>query len=380
MCRCMRDLPDMMLCQFLIFFASPGVPFEVNLTFKGSGIYERIFTTTACVSDSGRVFILDRQGKTIRQYSNDGILLPNIGRAGQGPGEFHFPLQIYLFEKNLYVNDRMQAKQFDENGRFVNAFHFPTGVIRLTKVDGGWVGLRGLLPRDRNNPMQLVWFNESLDQERVLATWPSEAERNPDSPSSHDPFLDQFNPVEDFTDIMVDRIRETVVVKPSGEQRLYGFDLASFSQKFDLEIPGKKIPFDKINGQRIVNDYAKRSSASDTQIKVEALLPDYFPVIKSVVTTPFNQVRVVKWENDDLHPTRHSETRAETHLYFNFEGKKVIKHEDNLDYSRVVKVIGSHVYLICYLSDSEEWSVAKVPMATAGDFIKANPLPGFDEL
>ncbi len=70
------------------------------------------------LDSEGNIFLLD--GNRILAYDHQGKFIKSIGRQGQGPGEFIFPVKLFIDGyDNLYVND--QGKKlivFDEEGTF----------------------------------------------------------------------------------------------------------------------------------------------------------------------------------------------------------------------------------------------------------------------
>lgn len=57
------------------------------------------------VQSPDRYFVLDAANPSVLVLNSEGVVEAVIGRKGQGPGEFNFPLSIDMDEKNLYVID-----------------------------------------------------------------------------------------------------------------------------------------------------------------------------------------------------------------------------------------------------------------------------------
>lgn len=63
------------------------------------------------VDDQGNVYILDLQEGVVKKYSQQGAFVMNIGRKGQGPGEFSYPLSLEITSENeIYIGDYMARK------------------------------------------------------------------------------------------------------------------------------------------------------------------------------------------------------------------------------------------------------------------------------
>ncbi len=70
------------------------------------------------------IYLLDSRQRKILKYDKEGRFIKTIGKVGQGPGEFVFPLKLFLDEKdNLYVNDQGRSIiVYDRDGNFKSFF------------------------------------------------------------------------------------------------------------------------------------------------------------------------------------------------------------------------------------------------------------------
>ncbi|MEX0906198.1 MAG: 6-bladed beta-propeller [Balneolaceae bacterium] len=66
------------------------------------------------VDHYGRVYIGDNQQKTVHIFQPDGSYLTNIGREGEGPGEFQWIGNMNILSNQLFI--------YDPNGRRVNVY------------------------------------------------------------------------------------------------------------------------------------------------------------------------------------------------------------------------------------------------------------------
>jgi streptogramin lyase len=92
-----------------------GVPADCDIQFCG--------TTDVAFGPRGQVFITDGyRNARVLEYTSDGRLVRQWGKAGRGPGEFFLPHSIVVDEQNvIYVADRENARiqRFDLQGRFL---------------------------------------------------------------------------------------------------------------------------------------------------------------------------------------------------------------------------------------------------------------------
>jgi hypothetical protein len=72
----------------------------------------------------GNIYVLDSREFTVKKYDSQGKHVKNIGRAGQGPGEFEYPRCLCISEPgNIYVADLFERKieVFNLEGEFQRA-------------------------------------------------------------------------------------------------------------------------------------------------------------------------------------------------------------------------------------------------------------------
>lgn len=53
--------------------------------------------------DNGLIYVADRLPPSVRVYRPDGEFLAWVGRAGEGPGEFGWPVDLLAVDDRLYV-------------------------------------------------------------------------------------------------------------------------------------------------------------------------------------------------------------------------------------------------------------------------------------
>jgi hypothetical protein len=97
------------------------------------------------VDHSGLVFIADLPGNTIHIYDSDGSYLQNIGREGQGPGEFQAIWDLKVFDGKIHVLDYQHFK--------ISVFDLDTfGHVRDYDIS--------LQIRQNNQPTWINWTRE----------------------------------------------------------------------------------------------------------------------------------------------------------------------------------------------------------------------------
>ncbi len=75
----------------------------------GDSVYVFGSIVDVCHGPAGEILVLDQISCAIRVYDNNGDFLTQIGRRGEGPGEFSLPLAIAcLADGRIFVHDPMQ--------------------------------------------------------------------------------------------------------------------------------------------------------------------------------------------------------------------------------------------------------------------------------
>ena len=136
------------------------------------------------IDDDGNVYVVDSNAHRIAVFDSDGEWLRDIGREGQGPGEFQYPRSIAIVDGMLHVIDiRRRATQvFRLDGDFVELDRWPetqsvgSMVPEVWRTSTGGAVVRLIsAPSDgdrRQERAELVVFDEEgTEVERVVSPW-----------------------------------------------------------------------------------------------------------------------------------------------------------------------------------------------------------------
>jgi hypothetical protein len=92
---------------------------------------------TDLAAHGGKIYVVDARDGVIRVYSGDGDYLREIGKPGQGPGEFNFPYTVDFYDEKIYVadssNKRIQILSLD--GRYLSGFRLMESPEQLIVLD-----------------------------------------------------------------------------------------------------------------------------------------------------------------------------------------------------------------------------------------------------
>ena len=82
------------------------------------------FPQNIAIDELGNVYVTDLGNMRVQKFNNDGTFLNAWGSSGTGPGQFHSPAGIAVFNATVYVVDTQQnrVQQFDLDGNFISTW------------------------------------------------------------------------------------------------------------------------------------------------------------------------------------------------------------------------------------------------------------------
>ncbi len=105
-----------------------------------------------------RIYVLDRQVPTVRVYDSEGEHLMDIGRYGQGPGEFVYPTSVGIHP----VSGEVLVRN-GQNGR-INLYDPETGqALTSWRIRAGWTTDSPLVVTPDGRPWTLQLLNRGSD-------------------------------------------------------------------------------------------------------------------------------------------------------------------------------------------------------------------------
>ena len=93
------------------------------------------------VGPDGRIYVSDEKADLIHIYGPSGLWLSNLGRRGQGPGEFISPFSISAVHDKIFAADtgNRRIQEFRGDGRY-------RGQVKLTRGINDFVVKSGSVP------------------------------------------------------------------------------------------------------------------------------------------------------------------------------------------------------------------------------------------
>ena len=80
-------------------------------------------------ADGQRVFVLEPNESRVSVWTPEGRLLLDLGRSGEGPGDFAFPYRIHLDDSWFYVRDQVRFTYFSYGGRLLRTVPNPPTLV-----------------------------------------------------------------------------------------------------------------------------------------------------------------------------------------------------------------------------------------------------------
>jgi hypothetical protein len=212
----------------------------------------------------GSIWISDQQLAAIRRYSSEGVFLGQIGREGEGPGEFRRPDGMRLLpDGSVAVWDPGQARvsRFSRDGVLLGSFRAPSVVIaeawEMFEADtvGHLYILGGGFSNGPGTTGEMFWTETTTDGEvldSVLA-----------QPRQREGWVDPLITVSAVSP------RGYVV---AGRNESYTFAFEDGGVEYLIERPVRRVPYDpaeRREKQRLEDLFAERRGESVRQVPAE---------------------------------------------------------------------------------------------------------------
>lgn len=123
-------------------FRTGTVRFVPELTISDEAMAGKAFfsqISDIAMDDKGNLYAADSKENNIKKFDRSGTFLGTIGRAGQGPGEFNYPIEIEFSKGRLYVRELFNSRIsiLDGKGVYLNS-------VRIDRQAGQWWNMSAL--------------------------------------------------------------------------------------------------------------------------------------------------------------------------------------------------------------------------------------------
>ena len=129
---------------------APGFEFGEGVGGDPDASFAMIATVRA-LGDGSRVLVVDVDGMSPRAtiWTPDGSFVTEVGRQGDGPGEFASGFSVLVREDGFHTADNRRFTSFANDGSFIETFRFPprgltgVGLLYRTLLEDGSVLAKG---------------------------------------------------------------------------------------------------------------------------------------------------------------------------------------------------------------------------------------------
>lgn len=299
-----------------------GKVFPNEVTIRDLEIFKPITPYLAGVDETGQVYILDRAECRVLVFDADGNSIQTMGRKGNGPGEFQWPLYLTVGKGKVIVYEGTMANIFNTNGAYMN--QVPRNPKSLSYIIGNSEYLR----KSEDDSMAII-LRRDLDtgHEETLLAWQPERLIKPQKPYTHGAGKASYSPIRENIFFVASHSRRYLFIGHMGPQfRITVLDLEKNKQHV-IKRSIKPIPFNKEWGQADID--ARNRQGGEVKLYLSDI--KNFPLIRNLWSGPGDEIVVSLWTGMPDTTTRH--------LVFTPEGKDT---ELDFDPQIIPRLIGVH--------------------------------------
>jgi hypothetical protein len=340
-----------------LFLALFIVSTDPAWSISGTGIYNRINSRSVCLGENNSLFLADFIGRRILHFDQSSQLVNQIGRKGNGPGEFQVIDAVVYVDGRLYAMDSLRGRVqvFDSKGIYRDTLEAPRHALMLqnhAKVAGsGWVYINqdeGTLircDRDFQNPRVIARVEKRYVLEQT-------ADR-----SIYHPAADRIR-----MDTNVDG-SEIFVYLPGTGFTIFRYDGETGELLGKIEKDFEPLPFDREWGEKKFEAFLERAAGKYYMQAREARYPKYFPHIFGLEYDPEGFLRIQRG-NLFLSPERSG-------LVLDMQGKEVRDAMPDPLFRRVLAHNKDWVYLANYEPIGDDETELTITRLDWGSFKKS---------
>ena len=244
----------------------------------GTGYFKAIPRRYFQVTPWGEFLLLNPEARYLARFSADGQRLENIGRPGQGPGEFSMPFDVFCEGENIYLHEFWLGKVlvYGRDGTYLETIQQPAFGIRLYRISNGWMYFQtGGLQTEQS---RLVRTDADFENAKVLLAWPV----NRKSATSFNPFLDIF-----------------ILARSGSKENYFCYRPGIFRIDSVNPFTSETEPFFESDAPPIAVEPAhiaawKKDPDRDRSSAFPVSFPDHFPPIKDMFWTPTGHLCVIR--------------------------------------------------------------------------------------
>ena len=245
---------------------------------KGADEKDYLFENITDVAvDSNNIYVVDNKASTIRIFSEDGIHLRDIGRKGQGPGEFIYPVSIHITaNEHLFVSGFRYGCYFSTDGEFLKQIKTGFNHLRPQLNSIGHIIARTDILMEKKR-WELNVYNSEGDKLNTLVGL--DFERSVDEYDPYYPIIDYTVLPDDTVVWALNKIYKLMFINKKGDSY--------------LKVEKDYIPV-KLRQETI--ESIKRNQRGDTSRT--HIIPENYPPIRGIYSDDAGRIYVQTYELD----------------------------------------------------------------------------------
>ncbi len=239
------------------------------------------------VDSKGNIYVVDSGNCRVQKFDKNGRYIKTIGRKGQGPGEFEFPVSIFIDTKdNIYVKDGREIERFDKNGDFVE--RIPCDYSTFDFSIPPYLGLRFVITSEQRIFIPVLQFEESGAYNCLV-------------------MLDFKGKLIKEINKLIER---NIKIKGKGGGGVFGGILSPYAPRLVLASLKDKIIYAKSDEYRLfvldkegnlVSEIKKHKKPTpipkeDRKLKEKMYIPEYCPFFTDILTDEKGRIWVIRFK------------------------------------------------------------------------------------
>jgi len=326
----------------MLLFISLFIFSEPVLVIDDTAVFKPLNRNMVAVTE-GHIYFIQTGENTVRHYNDRGNRLPDVGRAGQGPGEYQTPFKLFVEEDTLYVHDfwRSRVQCYDLAGNHRKTLVQSSAYKGLFKVPGGWI-LSEAPNQFNDHTGTLTLTDDQLEPMKTVFRWREKPGKN------------MFPFSVDIMRMSRDRASNRLFVYAPAQSKVHVLDLDTDEHEV-IGLGWEPLPFDEEWGRQVFEEQAPAGMKRGAMPP----FPEAFPLVSDLLWTPWRTLHVVRGARPD----------TETAIAFDPENRWAGKKTDSALARRYLGRVGSRIYLQTRASD-DTVAIVAVDLEELSEYLK----------
>ncbi len=326
-------------------------------------LFQKIGIDQTAADSEGVFFVAHGPDHNVLIYNADGERVGEIGRKGEGPGEFVRPSKIMLVGNDLVVADSNRIQVFNkDDGRFIKAFPHQ---FHFLKTAYGWLAASHPFQLNKDQ-ISLLSYDASFGGKVEVLNWTLSAHsRKIPAVMKGDAITLYLNPARDRLLMATDLAGQKAFIRPPGSNMVHMIDCQSRKIEKMIKIPTAQLPFSEAWGERVVEKTRDRVSSGPRKVTVKPHFPEHFPAARLMMRGPGGFIYLTLWS---ANPDKQEPVYA-----YNSQGEQTRPAFGPTELRRIIGLHGDLAMVITW--DEEKGAgIVKMPKTDVSAFVKSHPI------